>query len=184
MENVGHNTRLQWAVFGVLTVVDGGLVVKLLLGSSDIGLLLVCVATVTALLVVSVRIFDLGSLTVGKDGIKADLLAVKDKVSDIQSRQDEQQQYLDAFFRILSERLTPPMKYHLRVLARGGELYTGQDSLRQDLLQLKRFGLIEEVPPQKIGDFLDGKQANVALFVRLTPTGEKFLPALDKIESQ
>ncbi len=63
-------------------------------------------------------------------------------------------------------------------------MYRGQDSLRQDLLQLKRFDLIEEVPPQKIGDFLDSKEANVASFVRLTSTGEKFLLALDKIEAQ
>lgn len=51
-------------------------------------------------------------------------------------------------------------------------------------MQLKRFDLIEEVPPQKIGDFLDSKEANVASFVRLTSTGEKFLLALDKIEAQ
>ncbi len=184
MDRDRHDTRIRWAVFAVLAFVDAGLLVKLLVGSSDIGLLLVSLAVVSALLLVSVRVFDLGSLSVGKEGMKADLRAVTDRVGIIQERQDEQERYLDAFFRILSERLTLPMKYHLRVLARGGEMYRGQDSLRQDLLQLKRFDLIEEVPPQKIGDFLDSKEANVASFVRLTSTGEKFLLALDKIEAQ
>ncbi|AMV24914.1 hypothetical protein VT84_10985 [Gemmata sp. SH-PL17] len=179
-----HNPRLQWAVFVVLAVIDAGLLVKLFVGSSDIVGLLIGIGIVSALLVVTVRIFDLGSLSVGKEGMKAELREVKDEVGVIQNRQDEQERYLDAFFRILSERLTLPMKYHLRALARGGEMYKGQDSLRQDLLQLKRFGLIEEVSPQKIGDFLDGKDANVASFVRLTQTGEKFLLALDKIEAQ
>jgi len=77
------------------------------------------------------------------------------------------------------------MKYHLRILARGGdETYEGSDGLRRDLVQLKRFGLIEEIPPQKIWDFLDGKKANVASFVRLTATGDKFIRALDKIEAE
>lgn len=76
------------------------------------------------------------------------------------------------------------MKYHLRALARGGEKYKGQNSLREELLQLKRFGLIEEVPSQKIGNLLDGMETNFAAFVRLTPTGDVFIRALDNIEAQ
>jgi hypothetical protein len=51
-------------------------------------------------------------------------------------------------------------------------------------LRLKRFGLIEEVPGQKIGDFFDGNRVNLAKFVRLTPTGIKFIETLDVIERQ
>jgi len=64
-------------VFAVLAFVDAGLLVKLLVGSSDIGLLLVSLAVVSALLLVSVRVFDLGSLSVGKEGMKADLTPIR-----------------------------------------------------------------------------------------------------------
>jgi hypothetical protein len=179
-----HEVALQWTLFALLAVVDAVLLFKLFGDAANVALLTAGVTVVSALLLVSVRIFDLGSLSVGEGGMKADLKTVEVKVGEIQDRQNTQELYLDAFFRILSDRLTLPMKHHLRVLAAGGEQYKGQEGLRQELLQLKRFGLIEEVPPQKIGAFLDGKDANVASFVRLTPTGKKFIMALDKIETQ
>ena len=185
MEQHQEYSKIQWAVFAVLALIAIGLIARLFVGSSDAGQILVSLAVVSVMLVANVRIFDLGSLSFSKEGFKAELKNVADRVDGIRDQQHEQEGYLDSFFRILAERLSPPMKYHLRILARGGdETYEGSDGLRRDLVQLKRFGLIEEIPPQKIWDFLDGKKANVASFVRLTATGDKFIPALDKIEAE
>jgi hypothetical protein len=101
----------------------------------------------------------------------------------IQRQQVEQRRELDAFFSILSNLLSFPEKYHLRSLARTDEEYTGQPSLRDELHRLKRFGLIDEVEGQKIGDMFDGKKFMLRSFVRLTSQGERFIKALDKIEA-
>jgi hypothetical protein len=101
----------------------------------------------------------------------------------IQQQQVEQRRELDAFFAILSNLLSLPEKYHLRTLARGDQEYTGQGTLREELFRLKRFGLIDELPGQKIGDMLDGRQFMLASFVQLTQQGERFVKALDKIEA-
>lgn len=100
----------------------------------------------------------------------------------IQRQQIEQRRELDAFFSILSNLLSLPEKYHLRSLARGDEEYAGQPSLRDEMFRLKRFGLIDEVEGQKIGDMFDGKKFTLRSFVRLTPQGERFIKALDEIE--
>jgi hypothetical protein len=100
----------------------------------------------------------------------------------IQRQQVEQRRELDAFFSILSNLLILPEKYHLRTLARGDEEYTGQASLREELFRLKRFGLIDELEGQKIGDMLDGRKFKIGSFVRLTQQGERFIKALDEIE--
>lgn len=86
------------------------------------------------------------------------------------------------FFSILSNLLSLPEKYHLRSLARSEEEYVGQSSLREELFRLKRFGLIDEIEGQKIGDMLDGSKFKLRSFVRLTPQGERFIRALDEIE--
>jgi hypothetical protein len=104
----------------------------------------------------------------------------------IQRRQVEQRRELDAFFSILSNLLSFPEKYHLRSLARTNETaeeYTGQASLREEMFRLKRFGLVDEVEGQKIGDMFDGKKFKLRSFVRLTPQGERFIKALDEIEA-
>jgi hypothetical protein len=50
------------------------------------------------------------------------------------------------------------------------------------LFRLKRFGLIDEIEGQKIGDMLDGKKFKLRSFVRLTSQGERFIRALNDIE--
>lgn len=101
----------------------------------------------------------------------------------IQRQQVEQRRELDAFFSILSNLLSLPEKYHLRTLGRTDEEYTGQSSLRDELFRLKRFGLIDEVEGQKIGDMFDGKKFMLRSFVCLTPQGERFIRALDEIDA-
>jgi len=101
----------------------------------------------------------------------------------IQRQQVQQRRELDAFFSILSNLLSLPEKYHLRSLARADEEYVGQPSLREEMFRLKRFGLIDEVEGQKIGDMFDGNRFKLRSFVRLTPQGERFIKALDEIES-
>ena len=101
----------------------------------------------------------------------------------IKQQQVEQRRELDAFFSILSNLLSPPEKYHLRALGRtSDEVYDGQLSLREELLRLKRFGLIEEIEGQKIGDMFDGTKFKLRSFVCLTAQGERFIRALDDIE--
>jgi hypothetical protein len=106
------------------------------------------------------------------------------KLDKLEKQQQEQQTYLDAFNAILSNLLSLPEKYHLRALLRGGEMYEGRPSLRDELFRLKRFGLIEEVEGQKIGDLFDGRKDNFANYVRFTDNGKKFILGLDRIERQ
>ncbi len=71
----------------------------------------------------------------------------------------------------------------MRALGRtSDEVYDGQLSLREELLRLKRFGLIEEIEGQKIGDMFDGTKFKLRSFVCLTAQGERFIRALDDIE--
>jgi hypothetical protein len=105
------------------------------------------------------------------------------KLSELQQRQERQETYLDVFYAILSNELTLQEKHHLRALARGGEIYTGCDSLWSEFFRLMRFGLIAEVPGQKIGDVFNGKPFTLNDLVSITPNGSKFLIALDKIEA-
>jgi hypothetical protein len=106
------------------------------------------------------------------------------KLEQLEKKQEVQKTYLDAFFAILANSLSSPEKYHLRALSRGGEEYEGKPTLRDELLRLKRYGLIDEVEGQKIGDLFDRRKDNFAKYVRLTETGEQFIVALRKIESQ
>jgi len=115
---------------------------------------------------------------------KREIRAVAKEQQEQKSVIEQQQTYLDVFFVLLTDRLSPPEKFHLRALARGGERYTGRPELRNELLHLKRLGLIEEVPGQKIGDIFDGKVVDPGAFIKLTDSGKKFIVALDKIESQ
>jgi hypothetical protein len=104
-------------------------------------------------------------------------------LAQIQRQQVEQQQELNTFFAILTNLLSMPEKYHLRALARGGEKYTGRPPLRDELFRLMRYGLIDEVKGQNIGDIHDGKEIELADFVKLTPNGEKFVRALPELEA-
>ena len=73
----------------------------------------------------------------------------------IQQQQVEQRRELDAFFSILSNLLSFPENITCALLHGPSGEYDGQSSLREELLRLKRFGLIEEIEGQKIGDMLD-----------------------------
>ena len=79
-----------------------------------------------------------------------------------------------------------PEKSHLRTLRRiagpDGD-YIGCSSLREELWRLKRFGLIDEVEGQKIGDMYDDRRFRLHSFVRLTAQGEGFIKALSQIEA-
>ena len=110
------------------------------------------------------------------------------------SRQTEQQEYHQLFFAILSNILTMPEKHHLRTLYRLGnarfseiprsDIYVGRPELLEELFRLRRFGLIDEVPGQRIGLIYDDKEVNLADFLRPTPIGNNFVLALPRIENQ
>jgi hypothetical protein len=134
------------------------------------------VACLFLVLVIHPAAFDRLSLLKLPGGIELTL-------EKIQRQQVEQRRELDAFFSILSNLLSLPEKYHLRSLARADEEYTGQASLREEMFRLKRFGLIDEVEGQKIGDMFDGKKFKLRSFVCITPQGERFIKALDEIEA-
>jgi hypothetical protein len=104
-------------------------------------------------------------------------------LAHIQQQQAEQQEELNAFFAILTNLLSTPEKYHLRALARGGEKYTGCASMREELFRLMRYGLAEEIEGQNVGDIHDGREVDLAAFLRLTQTGHKFVRALPGIEA-
>ncbi len=162
------------AIGAYLTLVVTGQVAKdNRLGSTELGLALV--AVLFLVLVVRPAVLDRLNLLKLPGGIEVTL-------EKIQRQQVEQRRELDAFFSILSNLLSLPEKYHLRSLARGDEEYVGQGSLRDELFRLKRFGLLDELEGQKIGDMFDNKRFTLRGFVRLTPQGERFLKALDEIE--
>ena len=144
------------------------------LGLPEVGLALV--ACVFLILVIHPAALDRLNLLKLPGGIELTL-------EKIQRQQVEQRRELDAFFSILSNLLSLPEKYHLRSLARTDEEYTGQPSLREEMFRLKRFGLIDEVEGQKIGDMFDGKKFKLRSFVHLTPQGKRFINALDEIEA-
>jgi hypothetical protein len=145
------------------------------LGATELGLALV--GLVFLVLVVRPTALDRLNLLKLPGGIELTL-------EKIQRQQVEQRRELDAFFSILSNLLSLPEKYHLRSLARGGnEEYVGQASLREELFRLKRFGLLDELEGQKIGDMFDSKRFKLREFLRLTSQGERFIKALDEIEA-
>lgn len=80
-----HDARIRWAVFSVIGVADLVLLTRVIVDSEHTAALLVGVAMLSAMLIVVVRIFDLGMLSVGKEGMKAELSRVKDKVGTIES---------------------------------------------------------------------------------------------------
>jgi hypothetical protein len=123
------------------------------------------------------------------------------EISNIRARQDElpksqteQQEYRQLLFATLSDILTMPEKHHLRTLSRLGnarfseiprsDIYVGRPELREELFRLKRFGLIGEVPGQRIELIYDDKDVNLADFLRLSPIGKDFVLALPMIERQ
>ncbi len=165
------------AIIGYLAAVVAGKIAKEnRLAPAEIGLALV--AFLFLILVIHPAALDRLNLLKLPGGIELTL-------EKIQRQQIEQRQELDAFFSILSNLLSLPEKYHLRLLGRSDEdeEYTGQSALREELFRLKRFGLIEEVEGQKIGNMLDGKKFMPRSFVRLTRQGERFIQELDQIEA-
>jgi predicted nucleotide-binding protein len=119
---------------------------------------------------------------------------IRTRQDELQKRQTEQQEYHQLFFAILSNILTLPEKHHLRTLYRLGnasfseiprsDIYVGRPELRDELFRLRRFGLVDEVPGQRVGLIYDGNEVNLADFLRLTPIGSNFVLALPMIESQ
>jgi len=163
------------AILAYLTAVVTGKILKVNRRSlSEVGLALL--ACLFLILVIYPAALDRLNLLKLPGGIEVTL-------EKIQRQQVEQRRELDAFFSILSNLLSLPEKYHLRSLARTDEEYTGQSSLREEMFRLKRFGLIDEVEGQKIGDMFDGKKFRPRSFVHLTPQGERFIKALDEIEA-
>jgi hypothetical protein len=81
--------------------------------------------------------------------------------------QEEQKEYHQLFFALLSNLLSTPEKHHLRTLYILGnacfndisksDIYVGRPELREKLFRLRRFGLINEVGDQRIGLLYDGK---------------------------
>jgi hypothetical protein len=162
------------AIVAYLTaVVAGGIPKENRLSAVELGLALI--GCLFLILVIHPAALDRLNLLKLPGGIEITL-------EKIQRQQIEQRRELDAFFSILSNLLSLPEKYHLRSLARGDEEYTGQPALREEMFRLKRFGLIDEIEGQKIGDMFDGKTFRFRSFVRLTPQGERFIKALDEIE--
>lgn len=181
----GHHSKRQVAVFllaiavlaivtYLIAVVTGYVAKDSRLTVTELGLAVIGCLFLT--LVTDPAAFDRLSLLKLPGGIEVTL-------EKIERQQKEQRRELDAFFSILSNLLSLPEKYHLRSLARTDEEYTGQSSLREELFRLKRFGLIDEIEGQKIGDMFDNKKFKLRSFVRLTQQGERFIKALDEIEA-
>jgi hypothetical protein len=167
------------ALIGVTIAVYLALVVSGRVPQSDrfgaAELSLAVLGTVLVLLAINPAAFDRLNLLKLPGGIEVTL-------ERIQAQQHEQRQELNLFFSIISNMLSPPEKFHLRALGRGDDEYVGQGSLREELHRLKRFGLLDEVPGQKIGDIFDGKAIKLSSFVSLTSQGKGFIRSLDEIE--
>jgi hypothetical protein len=165
------NVPLQWAVFGALVAVELGLVGRLLTGASEVGLLVAGITAVAALLVLTIRVFDLGSLSVGKGGIRAELNAVKERI-------DEADRRIDELFLLT---MSPAMFLNLKKLAsrRFGPYEMGP-GLERELRHLRDIGYIEV---QAIGS-LPRDGGELSEFVKVTPAGERFVALREQLERE
>jgi hypothetical protein len=162
MADRSDSRHLQWAVFGTLALVEVGLVAGVLIRSTDIGLLVGAITIVAALLVVTIRVFDVGTLSVGKDGLRAELNAVKEQVAEADRRIDE----------LFLLTMSPAMFLNLKKLASrrfGG--YEMGPGLERELRHLRDIGYVDV---QAIGA-IPKTGPELAEFVTVTPAGERFV---------
>lgn len=105
------------------------------------------------------------------------------KIELLEERQKQQQLQLDEFTLILPILLPAFERKHLLNLASGDtKSYVGNDTLRLELRRLRSVGLIRNTQP--IGYISDGRQVDLADFVRLTDLGRRWVPRLLEYERE
>ncbi len=161
----------QWAVFGVLVVVEFVLLGRLLFGGSDAGLLIGAITVISALLVVTIRLFDLGSLSFGKEGLRAELKVVEERVEQVDRRITE------LFLLTMSREMFANLK---KLASRHFGPYEMGTGLERELRHLRDIGYVEfrviGPIPKNGGDLSD--------FVKVTPAGERFVVLRQELDSE
>jgi hypothetical protein len=153
---------LQWAVFAMIAVIEAGLVVKLLLGGATSAALLAAIVVLGALGVLAPRLFDLVTLQVGKEGLRAELRSVERKVEEMNRKLDE----------VFLHTMSPAMFNNLNKLASEhfGEYEMGSP-LERELRHLRDIGYIEVFSISSIPK--RGKE--LSEYVKVSPVGHRFI---------
>jgi hypothetical protein len=163
------NHRLQWAVFATLSIVEFGLLAGVLFGAREIGMLVGSMTVVAALLVITIRVFDLGSLSVGKDGVRAELKAVKEQIAEADRRIDE----------LFLQTMSPAMFLNLKKLtSRCFGPYEMGPGLERELRHLRDIGYVDV---RAIGS-IPKTGTELAEFAKVTPAGQRFVAMRDQLE--
>lgn len=166
-----ETNAIRWAVFGGLTAVEFGLVGRLLAGTSEVGLLVAGIIAVAALLVVTIRVSDIASLSVGKEGIQAGFNAVNDRIDKVDRR-------IDKLFALT---MSPAMFLNLKKLAsRRFGPYELKSGLERELRHLRDIGYIEVHEIHS----LPRSGAELSKSVSVTSAGEQFVALREQLESE
>jgi hypothetical protein len=133
MDTEKQNSRLQWAVFVLLLATQIVLLTKLLITDSDYAAVITAIIVVAALLLINIRVFDLGSLRVGTKGLEAELKSVKNQVAEVDKRVSQ----------LFLLTMAPAMYENLRKLVSGNfGRYEMSGGLRRELYHLRDIGYI------------------------------------------
>jgi len=169
---------LRWAVFICIAIVLAVLLVQLIRASSTLAQaeILTAVVIVCGLIILSVRVFDISSLTLRKDKLVAKLeRRIDETEGEVQTQKSLLDEHRDILDRLIIFSMSGYIFGHLDHILDAknkGEPYTVQDieKVRDELKFLKDHGYIEDFNP---GDIAPGR--NIADVIRLTDIAEWFV---------
>jgi hypothetical protein len=181
-----------WAVFLGVTIVEVLLLVKLLTSQASIELL-IAIGVVAVLLILTLRIEDLSTVALNRDGLKAELSKVEQKleskVNQVEDNikeevKDKVNQLGDDINDLLFLTILDAYEYITLQKAKGDELddsYQFNYPKGQDLIErLRNRGLIEEKNGDSIFNDRNDRRINIREHFLITDRGNKYLDALNQ----
>lgn len=165
------NTWLRWMAVGVLALVEIGLVICLIAGHAETGLLIGTIIAVAALIVLTVRASDVALLAGGPRRQVGDLETLRQRLDETDRRTSD-----------LVRLVLPRDEFHtLRKLAgRRFGPYAMGGGLERELRHLRQLGYVD-VP--SIGA-IPRHGGELAESVRITPSGERFVELREQLERE
>lgn len=190
------NLSRWWTIFLAILTVEVLLLLKLLRSQDSSTELLLVIGIVAVLLVLTLRIEDLNKVSVGKDGITAEIAQVKDKLQEVEVKVKEQVNQIESDLenrnkdlkkdlnRILLSSILDGYEYKTLLKITGDEpndQYQFNPPHEQYLLEkLRNRGLIYELGKTSIFDDRSPRMINVRKHFKITERGEEYLNILQE----
>jgi hypothetical protein len=169
-----QGVALQWAVFAALVATEIVLGARLLLGATDTGLLVGAITVVAALLVVTLRVFDLSALVVGTGGFRAELNSVKERIEETSKKVEEQQKLIN---KLVETSMSPSVFRHLAGITILREYKYWQNEKVGELFQREFYYLKIRgfIGPETLEFFETMNDTNIAEKARPTDIGKIYI---------